>query len=411
MPTLPRLALAAVLLACCTLPGLRGASALPPPHPWPDEGFRPLTAARVATLPAADRPAWLAWLAESDKRVALLRTTRKEQFQSRPADAVSRRITATTASLPLRQSPEQFRGAEARRLADTLVAWQSVVGGWVKERDYSAPPPPPTKGTIDEWDRPTFDNGTTCPEMRFLALAATAVGDDPAAKPWRAAFLRGLDFIFAAQYPNGGFPQIYPLGGGYHDGITYNDGAMTNVLELLHDVADAKPEFAFVPAEQRAEAGRRLARGLACVLASQIVVEGHRTVWCQQHDMLTLQPAAARNYEPACQCTSESVGLVRFLLSLPHPSPEVTRAIAAARAWLNKVALHDVVWNRASGLQPSSGAAPVWARFYETGTDRPIFGDRDHSIHYVVTEISGERQRGYAWFGNWPASLPAAPSP
>jgi PelA/Pel-15E family pectate lyase len=41
---------------------------------------------------------------------------------------------------------------------------------------------------------------------------------------------------------------------------------------------------------------------------------------------------------------------------------------------------------------------------YEIGTDKPVFGDRDRTIHYDVLEISAERRNGYAWFGTWPAT-------
>ena len=51
---------------------------------------------------------------------------------------------------------------------------------------------------------------------------------------------------------------------------------------------------------------------------------------------------------------------------------------------------------------PAPGSSPLWARFYETGTDRPIFGDRDQSIHDDVNEISLERRNGYAWYGEGP---------
>ena len=44
--------------------------------------------------------------------------------------------------------------------------------------------------------------------------------------------MRGLDYALSAQYPNGGFPQIYPLVGWYHDAITYNDDAMVHIMEL-----------------------------------------------------------------------------------------------------------------------------------------------------------------------------------
>jgi PelA/Pel-15E family pectate lyase len=36
-------------------------------------------------------------------------------------------------------------------------------------------------------------------------------------------------------------------------------------------------------------------------------------VWGQQHDALTLQPVAGRNYEPAAQSSSESASMMQFL--------------------------------------------------------------------------------------------------
>jgi PelA/Pel-15E family pectate lyase len=53
-------------------------------------------------------------------------------------------------------------------------------------------------------------------------------------------------------------------------------------------------------------------------------------------------------------------------------------------------------------LKALAGAGPLWARYYSLTTGRPIFGDRDKSIHDTVTEISLERRNGYAWFGTGP---------
>jgi len=39
-----------------------------------------------------------------------------------------------------------------------------------------------------------------------------------------------------------------------------------------------------------------------------------------------------------------------------------------------------------------------WARFYEIGTNQPLFGDRDGEVHYTFAEISEERKRGYSWY-------------
>ncbi len=49
--------------------------------------------------------------------------------------------------------------------------------------------------------------------------------------------------------------------------------------------------------------------------------------------------------------------------------------------------------------------SPVWARLYEIGTNRPVFGDRDGKVHYDVKEISEERRRGYAWYVRTPRRL------
>jgi PelA/Pel-15E family pectate lyase len=71
-------------------------------------------------------------------------------------------------------------------------------------------------------------------------------------------------------------------------------------------------------------------------------------------------------------------------------------------SWFPARAFHGVTWNRdantGTGLVPTPGAPDLWARFYEVGTGKAIFGDRDQSIHYAVSEISSERRHGYGWF-------------
>ncbi|WP_204266508.1 pectate lyase, partial [Enterobacter hormaechei] len=67
----------------------------------------------------------------------------------------------------------------------------------------------------------TIDNNATTSELRFLArVQAMAPGAE--GERYRAAFLKGVRYLLEAQFPNGGWPQIYPLQGGYHDALTYN---------------------------------------------------------------------------------------------------------------------------------------------------------------------------------------------
>jgi PelA/Pel-15E family pectate lyase len=253
----------------------------------------------------------------------------------------------------------------------------------------------------------TLDNDATITQLQFLARVITAVGPNNAA-PFRTAFFRGIDYLLAAQYPNGGWPQVWPLEGGYHDAITFNDDAMIGAMRVLQNTASGNGDYAFVPDAVRDKAARAAAKGVECILAAQVVTKGVKTVWGQQHDTLTLQPVAARNYEPAALCAAESAGIVRFLMDLPNPSARVRDSIAAAIAWFRKTAIHDHRYVRdAEGghLEPQPGGPLLWSRFYEIGTNRPIFGDRDQSIHDDLREISQERRRGYSWYGTAPQSI------
>jgi len=146
------------------------------------------------------------------------------------------------------------------------------------------------------------------------------------------------------------------------------------------------------------------ARGIRCVLASQIVVNGTFTVWPQQDDPLTLNPESGRNYEPPALSASESASLLLLLMNdFPHPSAAEQRAIRSAAAWFKKTAIFGQSYQRGPEgrqLVPSPGAGPIWARYYQIGTDTPIFADRDKSIHDNVSELSKERRNGYSWYSS-----------
>jgi PelA/Pel-15E family pectate lyase len=381
------------------------------PHPW-TIGFEPVTALRISHLPAAERPAWEAYWAASGERAQRASGRGQEDFSPDKPLATPLHGAAHSKGLRLDESPSWYAREEARVTADRVVIWQTAAGGWMKTSDYTRQPVPADKHS-DVWSAGTFDNDATITELVFLAnviSAADSKSTDSRAAQWRESFLRGLDYTLSAQFPNGGFPQIYPLVGGYHDAITFNDDAMVHILDLCREISRGEAIFRFVPADVTARAGRALDRGIACVLATQIKdAKGELTVWCQQHDPLTLQPCAARNFEPAAQCSAESAGLLRFLMALPHETPEVARAIDAAATWLRAHAMHDVAWDRTlttgNGLVREIGAPALWARYYELGTGRPIFGDRDRTIHYVVTELSAERRNGYQWFNSHPAAV------
>jgi PelA/Pel-15E family pectate lyase len=387
----------------------------------------PLTAARIAVLPMEQQAVWMAYLERSTRQLAADQAFL--QAEEREDGVRQSRIPPAAPSvqgLALDKPADWYGRAGARRIADIIVSFQTPAGGWSKNLDLTrsarvrgesfAPDNRSRWLSNVDYDTPhdtnwnyvgTFDNDATTTQLRFLAKVIAATGTNNAS--YRAAFQRGFDYIFAAQYPNGGWPQVWPLQGGYHDGITYNDNAMLNVLELLCDVVAGTNEFVFVSADLRARASASLKHGLDCVLATQMVVNGHRTAWCQQYDPLTRQPASARNYEMPSLVSSESASLVSFLMQLPDPDSNVVAAVHAAAAWLKKTKIEDkaykLVHNQGRRLVDAPGSGPLWARYYEIGTDRPIFGDRDRTIHDDVNEISLERRNGYGWYRDTPKRL------
>jgi PelA/Pel-15E family pectate lyase len=363
---------------------------------------QPLTPARIQDLPPSDQAPWHQFLARSKRQHAIDGALLADELKA--ANLAAPLVPPKGGELPLQQPSAWFAGEEARRIANNVVSFQTPAGGWSKNTKWSDHPRQRGERFGNEADYDgTFDNDATTTELRFLAKAISAAVGAETSATWRESFSRGMTFVFSAQYPSGGWPQVWPLVGDYHDSIAFNDGAVLNVITLLRDVAAGRDEFAFVPAEIRTQAARAYDRGLACLLASQIVVEGRRTVWCQQHDPLTLAPVSARAYEMPAQSSSESAAILLFLIELPKPSPEIVTAVHAAATWFKQTVIRDREFGSGAAgdghrLLSVPGAAPLWARYYEIGRDRPLFGDRDRTIHDNVEEISKERRNNYSWF-------------
>ena len=316
----------------------------------------------------------------------------------------------------LRQTPGWYGSAEARSAADNVLRYQSSEGAWPKNTDLLAPATPEALAAVEKGGKAnTIDNnGTTLP-MAFLARMAQSTGE----AKYRDAFLRGVDYLLAAQYINGGWPQFWPLRPGYYSHITYNDGAMIHAMTILRDVAGGQPPYDFVDSSRRARAAAAVARGIGCILKTQIKQDGKPTAWCAQHDEKTLEPAWARKYEPPSLSGCESVGIVRFLMSTEKPTPEIALATKGAVAWLQAVAIKGerLEMIRRDAGRPdrrlvSDPEAPLlWARFYELKTNRPLYLDRDSVFRYDFAEVGYERRSGYDYNGTWPASLLATEYP
>lgn len=291
---------------------------------------------------------------------------------------------------------------EGRRITESVLSWQSAEGGWPKNQDNTSRPFVGDRKKI----KGTFDNGATTDELRFLARAFRATQDPRC----REAFLKGLDHILKAQYPNGGWPQSYPPGKDYPRHITFNDGAMVRLMNFTREVA-ASGDYGFVDAARRQRARESFDRGIQCILKCQVVVNGKPTVWCAQHDEVDYRPRPARSYELPSLSGAESAGVSQLLMSLERPGPEVRRAIQGGADWYEAAKLVGIRVETVGSdrrVVPEPGASPLWARFYEIETGRPFFCGRDGVKKYALAEIERERRRGYAWYGDWGLSVAKA---
>jgi hypothetical protein len=414
-------------------------------------------------VPKGEQRAWLEYLRRSaeqmnaDKAALAAERAGMSEVPGLPKQGFSGR------AMRLHAGDAFYKSDEARTTGNIIVSFQTPAGGWsknlamdeprLKGQSYTTGNLAPVAEQPGDFDQPkdpswhyvgTLDNDATNTELRFLAeLSAAWPGHEGDA--YRAAALRGYEYLLRSQYPNGGWPQVWPLEGGYHDAITFNDDAVIESMETLTKVADAvkvvngglgqdrdphpthpgdkaasmngapmssvtTEDYTFVPGALRARARAAVAKGLALVLRAQIRVPSMDgkgtvlTVWAQQYDPLTLEPCSARNYEMPALSSGESADAMEYLMSLDHPSREVVRSVDAAAAWFEAHKIMGYVFvggrNTPGGrhLEKKDGVGPLWARYYSLRTGKPIFGDRDKSIHDDVMEISLERRNGYAWY-------------
>ena len=215
-------------------------------------------------------------------------------------------MTKKWSSVAPKLADDFFTTAEAARIGDNLLFYQHPTGGWPKNLQRQDELTPALKKEIEKKKQgkryATIDNKGTTTEIAYLARLYNATGTEK----YRDAVIKGFGYLFEAQYDNGGWPQFYPLSKGYYTHITYNDDAMVNVLKLMRDAAKGKEPYTFLPDSVKAKAQASLDKGVDCILKTQVVQNGVKTVWCAQHDENTLQPANARAFELASLSGQES---------------------------------------------------------------------------------------------------------
>lgn len=328
-------------------------------------------------------------------------------------------ITEGSNMINPRPGRPRYKPTDITAIADNMLLYQKNNGGWPKNYDVQAILTAEQKDSVlKAKDRlnTTFDNGTTYTHVVYLSKAYSYTKTET----YKAAAIKGLDYILSAQYANGGWPQYYPLEKNYSRYITYNDGAMCGIMWLLKDIAENNPDYSFIDNNRRLQLKAAYEKGLDCIIKTQINDAGVPTAWCQQYDEVNLQPVWARAFEPPSICNGESADIVMLLMSIQKPTAAVIDAVQHAAAWFKVSMIKGIRVEtfKTTDLQTpytlsktdrrvvnDSLAPPIWARFYELKTHRPLFCNRDSKVVYSLAEVERERRDGYGWYTYSPQKI------
>ena len=295
-------------------------------------------------------------------------------------------------------------------LAENIMAAQCKDGGWQKNRDLS------TLKVPKRGHGSTLDNLTTYTQISYLARVRKQTG----LARYDEAIIKGVDYVLKSQVGKSGGWR-----GADVNAVTFNDDVMTGVMNFVREVTQSDELYGWLDDERRTRAAKSFEKGLQCILKCQVRQGDTLTAWGQQHDHGSLKPCWARNYEPPCITASESIGVIRFLMSIENPSKEVVQSIESAVKWLEKVKLNQV---KVKIPDPNYGkrkfdililddlkdprvaaneswGPPIWARMYHPETNEVLLYERGKKKLGKFSEMGQERRTGYAWHGTWPKKL------
>lgn len=271
-----------------------------------------------------------------------------------------------------------------------LVWTQSEMGGWsytgsVAGLSKDVFPHPTFVGLCC-----TFDDNTTQGALSFLMHL-----DQYIDRSWLTdAIGRGLSFIIRAQFDDGAWPQWYPLRGKYSDYYTFNDGAINDNIAVLLRAYDLYNDQRFLSSA---------IRGGKFIIASQLPEPSPG--WAEQYNW-NLEPAWARSFEPPAVSAKITAGNLRTLMDLYIYTKDerFLKPCDAAISWLERVKLppkdryyswdgYELRWMSKLEI----GSEDVWARFYEIGTNKPIYVDEEGQL----LGSPDNAYKGYTWEGVW----------
>jgi PelA/Pel-15E family pectate lyase len=264
----------------------------------------------------------------------------------------------------------------ARKAADALIYGQNSQGGWHYAIDFEP------KGMQDwyknqaskfKWGMEeqrfyngngTFDDSNSSSATRFLLRFYLTSKEEK----YHAPLLKALNFMLLAQYPNGAFPQRFPLHYDFiHDGFpdytsyyTLNDGVMNSNIEVLLEA------YQYLGDKRYLESARR---GVDFMIAVQGPED--QAGWAEQYHPDTMQPVKARTHEPAGFVIRESADVIELLEIMYKMTGDrrYLRPIPQCLQWFERVNREALEFKRPT------------ARYYELGTNLPVYVIRTDKVN------------------------------
>jgi len=247
----------------------------------------------------------------------------------------------------------------------------------------------------------TLDDNNTQHALRLL-MAVDQLVEDAAI---HEAVAYGLKALLKAQLPKGGWPQRFfltpPARQRYAETVrigldgtrttlkrpayyghyyTYNDATLNDCISTLLEAHRRyqKPEYL---------EGVRKAGDF--IILSQL--KPPQAGWAQQYTR-DLKPEWARRFEPKSVCSAVTVRNIHTLIEfyLTFGDAKYLKPIPAALDWLERSKL------------PGKGSR--WARFYEIGSNRPLYMTRKYELTYKDDDLPTH----YSFIANYGGDSAAA---
>lgn len=281
----------------------------------------------------------------------------------------------------------------ARDAAHALAYGQLKSGGWQNCVDFN-----PRGDRVNLYrngkggggNNSSFDDGQTQSALRFMIQADAAIEfKDPVVHESARV---GLQAVLAAQFPNGGFPQVFTgpvteqrvVQANYPDDDWRTEGRVKNYWDMytLNDNVTGYLAAAFMEAhqvygeEQYLTALKKLGDFLILAQMPQ-----PQPGWAQQYND-NMQPIWARKFEPPGISGDETQEVLETLLDIVEYTRDekYLRPIPSAISWLKKSQLAD----------------GQMARYYELKTNRPLYVERQGN-EYSLTYSDQNLPDHYGW--------------